>query len=118
MDKMFLKRSNHDLKTFEKYYKNEKYSSTFPNLSKNTTLLVPIPRKNKNFVNLFYFMKKESNLQQKELWKMVVKEVNKRLEKDKYIWVSTHGLGVDYLHIRISSSPNYYGNSKLRHKPN
>ena len=31
------------------------------------------------------------------------------------VWISTHGLGVPYLHVRISITPKYYGNSKLKY---
>ena len=60
-------------------------------------------------------MKNASVVQQKELWKLVVKEVRKMLQKYENIWVSSQGLGIDYLHIRICSFPKYYENSKLKY---
>ena len=108
---------NQDINTFQEYFnknKTEKYAISFPNLSGDTTLIVPVPRVRKNFSNLFYFMKNASNKQQSELWKLVVKEALKLLKVNENIWISTHGLGVNYLHIRVSNTPKYYGDSQLQ----
>ena len=105
-----------DLQTFKEHFKkNNKYAISFPNLSKDTVLVVPQPRQGKQFTNLYYFMKNASVVQQKELWKLVVKEVRKMLQKHENIWVSSQGLGIDYLHVRICSFPKYYENSKLKY---
>jgi hypothetical protein len=34
-------------------------------------------------------------------------------EKGK-LWISVHGLGVHYTHVRISSIPKYYFNNELK----
>ena len=39
------------------------------------------------------------------------------LNKNENIWISVHGLGVDYLHIRISNNPKYYEKSTLQKIP-
>jgi hypothetical protein len=96
--------------------KDEKYAISFPNLSGDTTLVIPIPRKIKKFTNLFYFMNKASEIQKRELWKKVALEANKMLKDNDNIWISTHGLGVNYLHVRICNNPKYYENSKLKKK--
>ena len=103
-----------DLKTFSKYFEEgEKYVVSFFNLSKDTKLVVPIPRKNKNFTNIFYFMNNASETQKREFWKKVAKEARSMLKENENIWISTHGLGVNYLHVRICNKPKYYGNSTL-----
>lgn len=121
-DERFLSQTRQDLKAFNEHFiskKNidKKYAIHFPNLSSDTTLVVPVPKKGKNFINLFYFMKNASKIQQQELWKLVVKQAKTMLKKHKNIWISTHGLGVNYLHVRISNSPKYYENSKLQKIP-
>ena len=62
-------------------------------------------------------MKNASLKQQKELWKNVAKQAKKMLKKDNNIWISSQGLGVDYLHIRICNYPKYYEKSKLKALP-
>jgi hypothetical protein len=39
------------------------------------------------------------------------------LKKYDNIWISSHGLGIDYLHIRICNYPKYYEKSKLQKIP-
>ena len=108
-----------DLKPFSEHFnknKDEKYAISFPNLSGDTMLVVPIPRKSKRFTNMFYFMNSASEIQKRELWKKVAIEARKFLKNNENIWISTHGLGVNYLHVRICNTPKYYENSKLKKK--
>ena len=114
-----LLEAKEDFKPFEEHLnknKDEKYSISFPNLSGDTILVVPIPRKSKRFTNMFYFMSNASEKQKKELWKKVALESKEFLKTNENIWISTHGLGVNYLHVRICNTPKYYENSKLKKK--
>ena len=99
--------------------KNEdkKYAIASINLPGDTVLVIPKPRSGKKFTNIYHFMKNASYLQQRELWKLVVKEARKMLEKFDNIWISSQGLGVNYLHVRICSYPKYYEKSKLQKLP-
>ena len=92
--------------------KNDNVIST-TNISGDTILVIPKP-KEKKFTNLYLFMKNASEIQQKKVWKKVVKEARKLLKNNDNIWISTHGLGINYLHIRISTKPKYYESSKLQ----
>ena len=98
-----------------KKHSHEKYIISSLNLNKDTILIIPKPRKNKTFTTLFHFMNEASQLQQKKLWKKVALETKKFLKNHDNVWISTHGLGVSYLHIRISAKPKYYENSKLKY---
>ena len=100
---------------FQKYINlsPNKYVTSFFNLSKDTILVIPIPKKNKNFSNLKNFIDQASKIQQKQFWKHVADIIEIEKDKHQYLWVSTHGLSVPYLHVRISTSPKYYHNSKL-----
>ena len=104
-----------DFTDFKQYIKKSKnkYVVTFVNLSGDTLLIVPIPKRGKSFAHLKQFVDQASQTQQKEFWKMVAKICRKELKHKDHIWVSTHGLGVPYLHVRISSEPKHYGNSKM-----
>lgn len=110
-----------DLKTFSEHFQkkknvNEKYAIAFPNLSGDTTLVVPIPRNGKQFTNLYKFMNNASEIHKVEFWKKVAKEIRKMQAKFENIWISVHGLGVNYLHVRICSKPKYYNSCKLKRK--
>ena len=102
-----------DFKTYINKSKNNNVVS-FLNLSGDTMLVIPIPKKNKNFSNLKNFIDEASNSQQKQFWKKVVIETRKLLKNHDKVWISTHGFAVPYLHVRISIIPKYYGNSKLK----
>ena len=100
-----------DIKPFAEHFKNYKNSKkviSFYNLSKSTKLIVPYPNENTNYSHLLLFLQQASKQQQKKLWKKIaevfIKEFNNNTKK---IYLSTHGLGVNYLHIRIKSSPDY-----------
>jgi hypothetical protein len=95
---------------------NKKYAIHSINLPKDTILVIPKPRTNKKFTNIYYFMKNASNIQQKEFWILVAKQAKKMLKKFDNIWISSQGLGINYLHIRICSYPKYYENSILKKK--
>jgi len=59
-------------------------------------------------------MKTASKKHQQEFWKSIAITLEKLLKNNnKNFWVSTHGFGVNYLHVRICNYPKYYGNSKL-----
>jgi hypothetical protein len=107
--------SKQSSKSFKKQItaSKDKYSTSFPNLSGDTILVVPIPRAGKNYATLFDFCANAPIVQQQEFWKMVSKVAREQMKKFKKVWVSTHGLGVPYLHVRISDSPKYYFSEAL-----
>ena len=93
-----------------------KYVTSFYNLSGDALLVVPIPvqTKKRNFTTLKDFVDTASTTQQKQFWKEVAKQI-KNLTKNgnKKYWVSVHGLGVPYLHVRICTKPKYYVTKKF-----
>ncbi len=95
-----------------------KYVTSFYNLSKSAYLIIPIPRKDKIFTTLKDFMDNASKNQQKEFWKQIAKSTIVMLQKYKKVWISTHGTGVPYLHVRIDIKPKYYITEKLKKKKN
>ena len=81
---------------------------------KDTLLIIPIPKKNKNYATLKDVCDNSSITQKKYFWKKVSKLVKKFMKNEKYVWISTHGLGVSYMHIRISNKPKYYFDNELK----
>ena len=88
--------------------KGIKYATSFPNLSGDTILVIPMPRKGKSYATLKDFVNNAPKKQQQELWALVAKEAKKQVKKYGKVWISTHGLGVAYLHVRICKRPKYY----------
>jgi hypothetical protein len=98
------------LDEFERHFRNSKnkYVVAFPNLSGDTMLVCPMPMNSKNYATLKDFIDNASITQQKMFWKKVAITIKQFMKTHNNVWVSVHGLGVDYTHVRISSSPKYY----------
>lgn len=99
-----------DLTQFQKHIElsKNKYVTAFSNISGDSILIIPIPKKNKNFTTIKDFIDNSSINHQKFFWKRVVKEIKKILKDNDKIYISTHGLGVPYFHLRLDKNPKYY----------
>ncbi len=99
-----------DFTPFIKYIKssNNNYVTSFYNLSGDTLLVIPMPRKNKDFTTIKDFMDNATYNHQVIFWQFVTKVIEILLKYNDNIYVSTHGLGVSYFHLRLSLKPKYY----------
>ena len=95
-----------------------KYVTSFPNLSGDTMLVIPMPKKNKPYTTMKEFIDNASPYQQKVFWKKVATEVIKWLRNNDIVYISTHGLGVSYFHLRIEKYPKYYQTKEFIAKNN
>lgn len=104
-----------DSSQFQKYIElsKNKYVTSFSNISGDSILIIPIPKKNKNFTTIKDFIDNSSINHQKLFWKRVVKEIKKILKDNEKIYISTHGLGVPYFHLRLDKNPKYYKTKKF-----
>ena len=93
-----------------------KYVTSFPNLNGDTILVVPMPRAGKSYATFKDFVDNAPKIQQQEFWKKVATIAEKQMKKFGSVWVSAHGLGVPYLHIRVCSMPKYYFDKDLAKK--
>ena len=102
-----------DYSAFQEYIKKSKnkYVISFWNLSGDAILIIPMPKHGKNYAHLKNFIDNASKTQQKAFWKKVAQIAS---QQSQPIWISTHGLGVPYLHVRIDFKPKYYQHSKLK----
>ena len=85
-------------------------SATFPNLDGSCTLVVPVVHTHHDYSTLYDFVRHASNSVQIQFWRDVSGAIQRLAFRhpNERIWVSTHGLGVPYLHIRICKQPKYY----------
>ena len=78
---------------------------TFQNLGRDAVLVVPCPSGDETvYGHLASFSRGASESQQHELWKAV----GSALQKNP-VWLSTAGMGVAWLHVRLDARPKYYG---------
>ena len=93
---------------FKNYFKEDKNVVSFLNLGKDAKLIVPTHKgKKEHYNHLANFMRNADNQQIIEYWKEVGNQCNQRVNLNP-IWISTAGLGVNWLHLRIDSRPKYY----------
>lgn len=103
-----------DLKAFEDQRKNKSKSIlVFPNLSHTSILIIPNKEQKSNFEiynSIGSFLRGGTSKQINLFFSQIGITLEKLLQDNqgKKIWLSTHGLGVHWLHIRLDFSPKYY----------
>ncbi len=82
----------------------------FPSLGQDAHLLAPNTQSAQPFTDLAYFTRHASNLQQKALYQRLSQLLQEQISKPgrKPLWLSTSGMGIAWLHIRMDSRPKYY----------
>lgn len=81
---------------------------SFTNLSKDARLVVPMPGSGgEEYAHLLDFARKAPESQAVALWARVAREMGLRLNNNP-CWLSTAGLGVSWLHVRLDNRPKYY----------
>lgn len=109
-----LARTSPDRTTFKDHFQQIKNRDnnvvSFQSLAKDALLIAPCPFGQANYAHLAVFVKHAHNDQQQELWMRIGIEMSKAIQeaKGKRKWLSTSGLGVCWLHVRIDSRPKYY----------
>ena len=110
----FLAGRSPDSETFSQYFKKNAYVVTFPNLANDAELIVPCPiNTDIAYTHIGNFVRKAGNEQIDKLWQMTGSETLKAIGS-KPKWLSTSGLGVYWLHIRIDTIPKYYQTSEYK----
>lgn len=98
-------------KPFEQYFEEEELVVNFENLGKNAVLVVPCPSPlyTEGYKHLGQFIRNAPSAQWDALWKMVGEKVQAHVEGNQLpVWLSTSGLGVHWLHVRLDEQPKYY----------
>lgn len=112
----FTKR-NTDAETYKSYFAathDENGIVSFANLSGDATLIVPSPRTSEDAYGHFAsFLRKAPLLQIDALWQKIA-DVVLGMVSDRPLWLSTAGGGVAWLHVRLDTTPKYYGFAPYR----
>ena len=103
-------------RSFQRYFKEDESVVTFPNLGRDADLVVPGPIINSSiYAHLLSFLRSAPDDQIQVLWKKVAKACLQAIGSAP-IWLSTHGMGVPWLHVRIDTYPKYYHFDSYRSK--
>ena len=101
-----------DPESFKSYFRGEDDIVSFHSLGGDAYLIAPTPsRPLPACAHLAAFVRDAPRTQVQHLWCETGRAVQEALN-DKYLWISTSGLGVAWLHIRLDSYPKYY-----QHRP-
>ena len=80
-----------------------------PNLSGDAMLVIPSLQAKRDYSHLRAFLENCTDQRLIEIyWKNTANQIRQAVKRTGYTWVSTHGLGIPWLHIRISTVPKYY----------
>ena len=100
-------------KAFATYFQKDQLVVDFDNLGRNARLVAPCPVDQKDYAHLARFTRQASESQLDAFWQRVGEQYLETIKKGKR-WLSTSGLGVYWLHIRIDKVPKYYSHKTYR----
>ncbi len=98
--------------SFKEYLKNKEDNQVvmFKNLSGDTNLITinSLNTKNQTFCHIMEFMKNSTHENKNKLLTKIGEEMLKYTNSTTPAYLSTHGHGIPWLHIRICNRPKYY----------
>jgi|ERR1041384_4773222 hypothetical protein len=103
-----------DPSPFRSHFSSQKSGEvlTFPNLGGDAILVVPVPLAEEAcYTHLARFLRGAPKSQVAALWRTAGLAMANRVSNSP-TWLSTAGMGVSWLHLRLDSYPKYY-----RHEP-
>lgn len=91
----------------------------FPNLGRNAVLVVPTPVADDDaYAHLAHFVRRAPAEQVDALLRTTASTVRRHLARESApVWLSTSGLGVAWVHVRLDSRPKYYTHQPYRTPP-
>ena len=108
-----------EVQTFAAHFRSGKSDVTFANLGGDAVLIVPCPAPATNttcYSDLASFVRGVGDQQIDSLWQSVAAAMRERVS-NKPVWLSTAGMGVSWLHVRLDDRPKYYGYGTYRSSP-
>jgi hypothetical protein len=89
--------------------------ATFANLDGSSTLIAPHPARAPGAAHLAAFVRAAPAEVVDALWIAVARAVAAwRAARARTLWVSTSGLAVPWLHVRLDGAPKYYAHAPYR----
>lgn len=103
-----LARMRPEPEAFAEHFREDASVVTFRNLGGDATLVAPCPAASGgDFAHLASFVASAIPGQASALWQAVGTAMQRRIGASP-VWLSTAGLGVAWLHVRLDSRPKYY----------
>ncbi len=87
---------------------------SFPNTGNDASLLVPCPlASTAAYASIATFSRQAPAVQQHALWQAAGAALEHAVQQQT-VWLSTSGLGVAWLHLRLDQRPKYYNYAPYR----
>lgn len=102
-----LSRAKPDPAPFAEHFRAGQPVAVFSSLGKDATLIAPSPRPGANCAHLGSFLRTADREQLRAFWQQVGISARNAVGREP-VWLSTAGLGVSWLHVRLDSRPKYY----------
>lgn len=100
-----------DLNSFDSHFRAGIRNVVFPNIRGDAILVVPCPEtswQKQTYVHFGAFLRSAPKETILDFFANISKAMNERIS-DQPVWLSTAGMGVAWLHVRLDSRPKYYG---------
>lgn len=98
----------------EHFARGEGTVRVFPSLGRDACLVAPIPlAQHVEYAHLMAFLRSASAEQVRALWSTTAQSAQAAL-RERPVWLSTSGLGVYWLHVRLDQRPKYYQHRAYR----
>lgn len=116
LDSPRLARAEPDRWSFSQQLAGVRHVATFDNLSGRSVLVAPAQVVEPgNYTHLACFLRGAPQHQTRSLWAAVGAALQRRWRSDpSTVWLSTSGLGVSWLHVRLDPLPKYYTHRPYR----
>lgn len=106
---MSFRRRSVDENAFSDYIYSDGQVAVFDNLGRNAILVVPTMKSSsETYKHMGNFIRNAEKEQIQEQFNQLSRTILAELTKGRLIWISTAGLGVIWLHMRLDSRPKYY----------
>lgn len=103
-----------DPKPFQERFRTDAVVIAFENLGRDAELIVPCPiAEHDMYAHLAAFVRRGPEDQKQAMFSSLANSLNQRMNT-RPTWVSTSGLGVYWLHIRLDTRPKYYSHLPYR----
>uniref|UniRef100_A0A7M5WZB2 Uncharacterized protein n=1 Tax=Clytia hemisphaerica TaxID=252671 RepID=A0A7M5WZB2_9CNID len=118
-----LERMSCDRASFKEHFDKQDTehwtSINFHNLGRDAVLVAPVPMHGTEwYTHLASFQRAASEDEKSNFWEIVGQSMLERVTETKDpVWLSTSGLGVGWLHVRIDKRPKYYTFEPFRRFP-
>lgn len=118
LDHPHLARMPVDATSFAEHFQPDVDAVRFLNLRGDSELIAPCPQPGRAFPHLLAWARQATPGEARALWGLVADAVCERLETTTGpTWVSTAGMGVGWLHVRLDPRPKYYRYGPFRTSP-